>query len=183
MASGVRTRHQLAVGLGFLAPNIIGFLAFTLVPLVFSLVLAFSNWDLRLHNRFRNEPLRFVGVENFVRLVNQPAFWRFLGNTLFLMMGVPFSIAGSLVLALLLSHDLRGGHRRVFIVRIAGAIVLSIALFFLLIGVKAEGMLLLLGGTLIAILLLGVIGGTAIYRTFLYLPRFTAGVATILLWK
>src|SRR5436309_7495692 len=134
MASGARKRHQLAVGLGFLAPNIIGFLAFTLVPLVFSLALAFSNWDLRLHNRFRNEPLRFVGFENFVRLVNQPAFWRFLGNTLFLMMGVPFSIAGSLVLALLLSHDLRGGHRKVFIVLIAGALVLSSALIFLLAG-------------------------------------------------
>src|SRR5207249_1476410 len=92
-------------------------------------------------------------------------------------------IAGSLVLALLLSHDLRGGHRKVFIVLIAGAIVLSIALFTLLVGVKVEGMILLLWGTLIAILLLGVIGGTAIYRTFLYLPHFTAGVATILLWK
>jgi multiple sugar transport system permease protein len=33
------------------------------------------------------------------------------------------------------------------------------------------------------VLLMGVAGGTGLYRTLLYLPSFTSGVATILLWK
>ena len=94
-------RHNLATGLAFLAPNIFGFFTFTLIPLILSLVLAFSNYDLRLHNRFRHLPLHFTLFENFSRLFSQTDFWRYLGNTLFLMLSVPFGIAGSLATALL----------------------------------------------------------------------------------
>ena len=72
------------MGLLFLLPNILGFLSFIFIPLALSLMLAFSNWDLRLHNMFRDEPLSFVGLSNFTRLLGAPEFWRYLGNTLFL---------------------------------------------------------------------------------------------------
>ncbi len=65
------------------------------------------------------EHVRFVGLDNFGRLLgwhreggrlaaNDPEFWRYLGNTLFLMLGIPLSIVGSLLLALLLNQRLRG---------------------------------------------------------------------------
>jgi multiple sugar transport system permease protein len=65
------------------------------------------------------EQMRFVGLGNFGRLLgfgheegrlaaHDPEFWRYLGNTLFLMLGIPLSIAGSLLLALLLNRPLRG---------------------------------------------------------------------------
>ena len=99
--------RRLSVGLTFLAPNILGFLGFILLPLIFSLVLAFTNWDLRLHNMFKDEALKFVFFENFTRLLSEPDFWKFLGNTLFLMLATPFGIAGSLLAAILLSKNLR----------------------------------------------------------------------------
>ncbi len=177
-------KRRLAIATLFLAPNLLGFLAFTLIPLVASMVLAFTNWDLRLQNMFRhNEPLQFVGFSNFTRLLNQPDFWRFLGNTLYLMIGIPFGIGGSLVLAMLLSRDFRGGNRRVFAL-VAGTALLIVALVaMLLVGMHTTGMVLMLGGLACAVLLMGVAGGTGLYRTLLYLPSFTAGVATILLWK
>ena len=104
-----RSKRDLAIGLGFLAPNILGFLVFTLGPLLFSMFLAFTNWDLRLHNMFKEEPLRIVMLENFSRMLEDPDFWQYLGNTLFLMMSIPFSIAGSLGAAILLSQDTGGG--------------------------------------------------------------------------
>ena len=88
-----KQRRDTLIGLGFLAPNILGFLTFTLGPLVFSLFLAFTNWDLRLHNMFKEEELQIVFFENFIRLFKDPDFWKYLGNTLFLMMGIPFAIA------------------------------------------------------------------------------------------
>src|SRR3954467_2527669 len=100
-----KERRNLAVGMAFLAPNILGFLVFTLVPLALSLFLAFSNYDLRLHNVFRTESIRFIFLENFARLFSQGEFWQFLGNTLFLMLSVPFGIAASLAAALLLSRE------------------------------------------------------------------------------
>jgi len=39
---------------------------------------------------------------------NDPDFWKYLGNTLFLMMGVPIGMALSLMLALLMNQKLRG---------------------------------------------------------------------------
>ena len=73
-------------------------MTFTLLPLVFSLVLAFTNWDIRFHNMFKDVPLQFVGFQNFVRLFHEPDFPKYLGNTLFLMMNIPLAIAIVVVL-------------------------------------------------------------------------------------
>ena len=56
-----QSRH-LGVGLLFLLPNILGFLAFILVPLVMSFGMAFTDWDFLRHNTFRHEPLNFIGL-------------------------------------------------------------------------------------------------------------------------
>ena len=183
-----RGAKRLAVGLGFLAPNILGFLCFTALPLVFALVLAFTNWDLRLHNMFKDEPLKFVGLDNFRRLLVMPDFYRYLGNTLFMMMGIPFGIAGALCSAILLSQDLRGGgarnwRRLIVYAAVAVALVTGGALLLAAGGVPIAGMTLLLGGLVGAVLIGGVVGGSTVYRTLFYLPFFTNGVAVYLLWK
>jgi multiple sugar transport system permease protein len=175
--------RQLALGLGFLAPNILGFLTFTAIPLVFSMVLAFSNWDLRLHNMFKDQPIQFRAFSNFIRLFQQDDFYRFLGNTLFFMMGMPFSIAASLGAAILLSKDLRGGSTKVWLGLIAGAVLIASTILLWAVNAQATGMLLLLGGVTGGILIAGTLGGTTVYRTLFYVPHFTAGVATYLLWK
>ena len=175
--------RNLAVGLGFIAPNIAGFLVFTLFPLVFSLVMAFTNWDLRLHNMFKDNPVRFVGFENFIRLLNEPDFFKYLGNTLFFMMGIPFGVAGSLGAAILLTQDLRGGHRQIWgrVVACAGLIIGLGAL--VIAGSGASAMMILICGVAALILFGGSCGGRTVYRTLFYFPHFTAGVATFLLWK
>ncbi len=109
-----RTQRQRRVALCFLLPNLIGFLLFTAWPIVASLLLAFASWDLLT-------PPRWIGFSNFVRLLgfhhdggawaaNDPQFWQYLGNTLFMMLNLPVNIAGSLVLALLLNRKLRGTY-------------------------------------------------------------------------
>jgi len=183
MASSATPRRRLLTGLAFLAPNIAGFLIFTLVPLAFSLVLAFTNWDIRLHNMFKHEPLRFVGFGNFTRLAAEPDFWQYLGNTLFFMMGIPFGIAGSLLAAILLSQHLRGGSRRAWGVLMAGAVLVCGVGAMALAGAGATAMTLLVCGVAGMVLVAGTIGGRTVYRTMFYAPHFTAGVATMLLWK
>ena len=79
--------RRLGVGLLFLLPNILGFLAFILVPLVMSFGMAFTDWDFLRHNMFRHDPLHFIGLGNFARLFAHPLFWQYLGNTFFLMLG------------------------------------------------------------------------------------------------
>lgn len=99
----MKRRSDLAPALGFLAPNFLGFILFTAGPVLFALGASFTNWDLQ-----KNAPFAFIGFENFRRMFAHEEFWVYLVNTLYLMLGMPFAIAGSLILALMLSQKLRG---------------------------------------------------------------------------
>lgn len=175
--------RDLPVALLFLAPNLLGFLAFTFFPLFYSLLLAFSDKDLRSHNIFHSNTAAFIGLRNFERVMRDPDFWRFFGNTWFLMLGMPVGIAASLIAALLLSKDLKAGGTRVWLAVAAGALGIASFMILAAVGEGASGMFLLLitvGG---AVLVLGATVGNSVYRTLFYIPNFISGVATYLLWK
>jgi len=103
---------DLASSFAFLAPNFLGFLAFTFFPLLACLALSFTRWSLA------GKP-GFVGLENFVSILgfhrqasrlapNDAQFWRYLLNTVYLMGSIPIGLICSLFLALLLNQRLRG---------------------------------------------------------------------------
>jgi multiple sugar transport system permease protein len=70
---------------------------------VFSLAMALTDWTFR-----RGGSIRFVGLQNFIDLLQDKLFWFYFYNTAFLMIAIPISIAGSLFLAILLCQRLRG---------------------------------------------------------------------------
>src|SRR2546422_8312492 len=59
--------HEARSGLLFLSPWIIGFLAFTLIPVIATLVFTFTNITLS-----QDAPLRFVGLDNYLALFRDP---------------------------------------------------------------------------------------------------------------
>lgn len=182
-ATTKRQLRNLPIALAFLTPNICGVLLFLIFPVAFSIVMAFSDWDLRLHNMYKEQSPDFVGLDNFIRLFAEPDFLKFLGNTLFLMMGIPFSVGGSLFAAVLLSQDTRGGGGSVFKYVIATGILIASCAILVFAGAGASATTLLVIGLGCVILVAGVLGGTTVYRTLFYAPHFTAGIATFLLWK
>jgi len=108
------------IALLFLLPNLIGFLVFTLIPVLFSFFISFTKWD------FFSAP-KFVGLTNFIRLIgfhieagrataNDPKFWQYLGNTVFLMMVIPLEIFGALLLAMAMNQKIKGivGFRTIY---------------------------------------------------------------------
>lgn len=86
----------------FLLPNLIGFLTFTLGPILFSLCASFTNWNLERPGR--TSP---IGFGNFGELLVDHKLWLAFLNTLYLMLGIPISIALSLWIAILLHRRLR----------------------------------------------------------------------------
>lgn len=98
-----RERRDLWTALGFLLPNLLGFLIFTIGPVVFSLIVSFSNWNLQ-----QTVPFQWIGLENYYRLLHDSEFWLYTLNTVYFLLGMPLAIAGSLFLALLLHQKLRG---------------------------------------------------------------------------
>ncbi|OGW88232.1 MAG: hypothetical protein A3A73_02250 [Omnitrophica bacterium RIFCSPLOWO2_01_FULL_50_24] len=95
---------EILAGYSFLLPNLIGFLIFTSIPVVASLILSFMRVDLISTPKV----FHFIWFENFKRLFTDVYFWKYSWNTLVLMLAIPFSIAGSLLLALGLNEKLRG---------------------------------------------------------------------------
>jgi multiple sugar transport system permease protein len=86
----------------FTSPWLVGFLIFVLFPIGFSLYLSFTEYNVVT-------PPRFIGGDNYAKLVEDPLFWKSLSNTvIYTALHVPLSLILALVLALLLNRDLRG---------------------------------------------------------------------------
>jgi multiple sugar transport system permease protein len=96
-------RHEFRAALGFLLPNFLGFAIFTAGPVLFSLAISLSNWHLH-----RTVPFQWIGFDNFIELLRDRNFWLYSINTVYLMLGMPIAIIGSLFLAILLTQRLRG---------------------------------------------------------------------------
>jgi len=74
---------------------------FFALPVIAGLALSLTDFD--LYALADLSTMRFVGLQNYARLLQTPLFWQALGNTLyFVVVGVPFSVGLSLLAALLL---------------------------------------------------------------------------------
>jgi len=291
-----RSRKQTLIALAFLLPNIVGFLAFTFLPVLVSFWMSFTNWSLKPAVKFE-----FVGLRNFVDLIgvrpiaadntgllaiyivcavgfllamvgalwanmsqwkgtrtgsvfialtglaftivgvahgmdglalagivalvcgatglltdtefkfgqgtlpglmlaasaaglwafspamnaayvpNDNYFYQYLYNTIYMMIGIPVAIGGSLGMALLLNEELPTGPARQ---RIMGATVCAV------LGLVMGGILWkfvspdagLIAGLLWLFAAMGIGFNVVVFRTLFYLPTFTAGVALMILW-
>ncbi|HMQ30236.1 MAG TPA: sugar ABC transporter permease [Chloroflexaceae bacterium] len=93
------------IGYAFLAPNLLGFALFTLLPLLFALLIAFTEWDVISGLG----AIRFVGLQNFAAILADANFWDSARLTLlYVGLGVPLTTAGGLLLALALNQPLAG---------------------------------------------------------------------------
>ncbi len=94
--------REFWTGLAFLSPWIIGFLVFTAGPIVFSIIISFTEFEII-------NPARWVGLENYRFLITQdPTFWKSLWNTVFMALGIPVGMAVGLGIAMLLNSDVKG---------------------------------------------------------------------------
>jgi multiple sugar transport system permease protein len=89
----------------FVAPALMVIAVFFFLPVLAGFALSFTDFDIYALADISN--LRFVGLANYVELLQTPLFWKALGNTLYFVgVGVPLSIAASLGAALLLNSKL-----------------------------------------------------------------------------
>jgi len=96
-----KERRRTATALLFIAPWILGFLAFSLYPLVSSAWYSFTDFSVL------SEPI-FVGTANYADMLQDDRFWKALANTFtFAALSIPLGMAVSLGLAILLSFDLK----------------------------------------------------------------------------
>ena len=91
-----RLRSNLE-GYLFAAPWLIGFFVFTLGPFFSSIWYSLNQWDMVT-------PMKFVGLQNYVRLFQNDIFWKSVQVTVtYAAMSLPAALALAMVLALLTS--------------------------------------------------------------------------------
>lgn len=105
----------------FLAPGLIHFLIFTLFAVSFAFYISFHKWNIIQPDK------PFVGVDNYVRLFQDPRFIRAVTNTLTFMIGVPLNLMAGLAVALLLNTKVRGQaiYRTLFYIPVVTPLVVS----------------------------------------------------------
>lgn len=100
---GKLARKEAALGYLFIAPWIIGFLLFTLVPILSSLYYSFTRYSVL------RDPV-WIGLDNYIELfTDDRLFPVILINTLiYVIFSVPLRLVVALLLALLLNTKIRG---------------------------------------------------------------------------
>lgn len=108
-----------------LSPALGAIALFFAVPLIAALFLSLTDFDIYALADPGNA--RFVGLQNYLRLLQDPLFWKVLRNTLvFVAVGVPLTLAASLGGALLVHSKLarlRGLFRTVFFAPVVTTLV------------------------------------------------------------
>jgi multiple sugar transport system permease protein len=83
-------------------PWMIGLLAFTVGPMLYSLYISLTQWNLI-------QAPKFVGLGNYTYMLHDPLFWKALEVTvLYAVVTVPLGLAFSLGIAVLLNQKVRG---------------------------------------------------------------------------
>lgn len=96
-------RRQLFTGLAFISPWIVGFLFFTLYPVISAFYYSLTRYDLL-------RPPVFIGFKNYVDLFTvDPNFGDVAYNTLYwVFFSVPIGIVAAYLMAALLNTDIKG---------------------------------------------------------------------------
>jgi multiple sugar transport system permease protein len=100
--SGVGRPGEAHAGWAMSAPALAAILVFFVFPAAASLFLSFTDFDIYALADLGN--LRFIGFQNYERLVANPLFWKAMTNSLlFVAIGTPFIVALSLSAAMLVN--------------------------------------------------------------------------------
>ncbi len=96
-----RNRDNLA-GYIFLSPWLLGFVGLTMGPMLVSLYLAFTDYNLFTAPEW-------IGVDNFVRMAQDEQFWNSVRITaIYVLGGTPVKLAAALGVAMLLNYRAKG---------------------------------------------------------------------------
>ncbi len=113
------------VGYAFIMPWLLGFLGFTLIPIVTSMVLSLTKYDLL-------SPPTFVGIKNYITMFTaDKQFWKSMSITfVFVMISVPLRLAFALGVAMLFNRASRmiGLYRAVYYIPsiVGGSVAIAV---------------------------------------------------------
>lgn len=108
-----------------MAPALTAIFVFFFIPVISAFVISFTDFDIYAIGNYSK--FRFTGLDNYIKLFDNPLFWKALKNTFFfVVVSGPLSIAVSLGAALLLNSKLvrfKGVFRLVYFMPVVTTLV------------------------------------------------------------
>ncbi|MCS7222863.1 MAG: sugar ABC transporter permease [Anaerolineae bacterium] len=98
-----RRWRELALGIAFISPAIIGFLAFTIYPVLMALYYSFTDYNIL-------QPPLWIGLDNYRDLITRDKTFKIaIWNTLYMVViGLPIHLVFDFLMAMLLNVKIRG---------------------------------------------------------------------------
>lgn len=97
-----RRRREAIDAYVFMSPVIIGLLVFTIGPIIVSLFLSFTKYNLL------SDP-KWIGIDNYTKMYGEDLFWKSLSvSAIYSIVSVPVGLVVALFLAMLLNRKMRG---------------------------------------------------------------------------
>lgn len=95
-------RAERRAGLLFITPIYLQFIIFFLFFMGYSLYMSLTDWNILEGTQ------NYIGFANFKLILKDPLFWKSMGNTLFLMLGIPIGMVFAMITAIALNRKLVG---------------------------------------------------------------------------
>lgn len=126
----------------FLSPAIGVIGIFFVIPVVAAFILSFTDFDIYALGNW--DYIRFIGFQNYLRIVETPLFWKALKNTFyFVLVGGPLSVAVSLGTALMLNSKLakfKSFYRTIYFLPVVSSLI-AVAIIWRYLYHPAHGLL------------------------------------------
>lgn len=102
----------------FILPLILQFVIFTSGPMIYSIYISLTDWNIL-------QDANFVGLANYFHILTNDRFWLSLWNTLVYLVGVPIGLFLSLVIAIWMNQGIRGTgiYRAIYYIPAVSSIV------------------------------------------------------------
>jgi putative chitobiose transport system permease protein len=117
------TRKRSITPYTFLLPALVLLGIFVVYPIIAVIYYSFTDYDIV-------RPPVWVGLDNYVKLVNDPTFWTALTNSIVYLLVTPILIFLSICLAIIVNRRLRGIHifrALYFVPAVSGSIAIGLA--------------------------------------------------------
>lgn len=96
-------KNKQRAGFYFVLPWIIGFVIFTMVPMIAAAFISFTDWSIVGTN------INWVGFSNYQTMFREPQFWHSLWITFrFAIISIPLVVFTSFTISVMLSKNIRG---------------------------------------------------------------------------
>jgi len=94
-------KKEVGWAMFFAGPWLLGMIIFIAGPILFSIVISFTSWDVM-------NDAHYVGLDNYRQLAEDDMMKQSLGNTIFMLLRVPLSMVVGLFIAIMMNRAIRG---------------------------------------------------------------------------